>query len=381
MLLALTHGLLSTGISVFDKAILADLHVSRAALKLRDVVQLVGGGLWALAIGFVADRVGPRSVIYAGLAVLSAALFAYGHVTDVRQIYALHVALAFAYTSCHVVVVLLILTRWFTTRRAAALGLILAGESLGGTILPPGIAALIAAHGWRGAMELLAIAPLGLAAMLALLLRGRPEDHGQLPLGGTALTAAMPMDAARFRARTLWLILAIAAALFTTGGGIAAHSFLYFTDLGFSSMRAASCLSLVFLGAFIGKSSAGFLAERIPRIWLAYQAAMLAGTLCLTLALTLAGGPLIWPGIALFGLGWGGSYTLIQANVMERFRGPFLGRLSGLIVLVEGLFAGIGSYAAGLLHDADGSYMRAYALMTCSVVLALAGTLVLQKRR
>lgn len=204
VLLAVSHGLLSTGISVFDAAILADLHISRAALKLRDVVQLFTGGLWAMAIGFAADRLGPRVVIYAGLVALGTALLGYGYVTDVRQIYALHLLLAFAYSSCHVVVVLLVLTRWFAQRRSTALGIILAGESLGGSILPPIIARLIGDAGWREAMHLLALMPLALAVMLLLLfawqtgeLRANPDrrrgtdrprsaccrrhDHARLP--------------------------------------------------------------------------------------------------------------------------------------------------------------------------------------------------------
>jgi sugar phosphate permease len=397
ILLAVSHGLLSTGISVFDAAILADLGISRAALKLRDVVQLLGGGLWAMAIGFAADRLGPRTVIYAGLAALGTALFAYGYVDDVRQIYALHVLLAFAYSSCHVVVVVLVLSRWFAARRSTALGVILAGESLGGSILPPVIARLIGDSGWREAMHVLALMPLALAVMLLLLLRGRPEDHGQLPVGGrrdaasagqtgqgahtTGQAGAAPAGRSLrdyLMSRDLWLLLAIAWALFYAGGGVAAHSFLYFTDRGFDPAWAASSLSLIFVGAFVGKFSSGFLSERWPglTVWLVFQCVMLAGLVCLTIATPLT----VWPGVALFGLGWGGSYTLTQAAVMERFRGPFLGRLAGLIVLVEGLAAGLGSFAGGLFFDALGSYGAAYAAMTGSVAVAIAGTLVLRGR-
>jgi sugar phosphate permease len=387
ILLAVSHGLLSTGISVFDAAILADLKISRAALKLRDVVQLFSGGLWAIAIGFVADRRGPHMVIYAGLAALGAALFAYGYVDDVRQIYALHFLLAFAYSSCHVVVVVLILSRWFAKRRSTALGVILAGESLGGSILPLVIARLIGDLGWREAMHLLALMPLALAVMLLVLLRGRTEDHGQLPVGevpvvGTARTAPEPPAPQRLSAYLLspdlWLLLAVAAALFYAGGGTAAHSFLYFTDRGFNATWAASSLSLVFVAAFIGKFGSGFLSEHCPgqAVWLMFQCVMLAGLAFLTIATSLT----IWPGAALFGLGWGGSYTLTQAAVMERFRGPFLGRLSGLIVLVEGIAAGLGSYAGGLFHDVSGTYTVAYAVMTVSVGVAILGTLVLRAK-
>jgi cyanate permease len=103
---------------------------------------------------------------------------------------------------------------------------------------------------------------------------------------------------------------------------------------------------------------------------------LLSGVACLSLASTWS----IWPGVALFGFGWGASYTLTQAQVMERWRGPFLGRLTGLIVLIEGLSAGLGSFMGGWFHDAFGSYTVAYAVMTASVGLALAGSVLLTQR-
>lgn len=385
LLLAASHGLLSSGISVFDSAILSDLKIGRAELKFRDVVQLFAGGAWAIVIGFAADRLGPRTVIYAGLAVLAAVLVAYGQVTAVEQIYFLHFFLAFAYSSCHVVVVVLVLARWFEKRRSTALGIILAGESLGGAVLPVVLVTLIGELGWREAMYAMALAPVFLALMLVVFLRGTPEQHGQLPIGGPR---KLPVSGVKeqggegfwsyLASPRLWMILAIAFGLFYAGGGTAAHSFLYFSDLGFDPEWAATSLSLIFVCAFAGKFGGGFLAERWPgaRAWIVAQTVMLGGLLCLT-----AGTPItIWPGIALFGLGWGASYTLTQATVMEMFQGPCLGRLSGIVVLVEGIAAGLGSYLGGWLFDSEGNYVAAFAVMSMTVSLAIMATVVLDRR-
>lgn len=376
LLLAASHGLLSSGISVFDSAILDDLGIGRAELKFRDVVQLFAGGIWAIVIGFAADRLGPRTVIYSGLAALAVALFAYGRVTDVQQIYLLHFLLAFAYSSCHVVVVVLVLARWFEKRRSTALGIILAGESLGGTVLPVVLVALIGRLGWREAMHAMALAPALLAVLLLLFLRSRPEDYGQDPFGGprqqTATGTAEEGEtrlSAYLVSPRLWIIMIVAFGLFYAGGGTAAHSFLYFSDLGFDPEWAATSLSLIFVCAFAGKFCGGFLAERWPgaRAWIVAQTVMLAGLLCLTMALPVT----IWPGVAMFGLGWGASYTLTQATVMEMFRGPCLGRLSGLVVLVEGIAAGLGSYVGGVVFDSSGHYVTAFAVMSVSVTIAI----------
>jgi MFS family permease len=175
VLLAVCHGLITSGLTIFDRSIITDLGISRGELKLRDVFQVATGGFWALGIGIVADRIGPTRIIYAGLVVFAVALLAYGSVTGVGEIYALHVVLAFSYASCHTVVVVLILTRLFNIGIGPALGVVLAGESLGGTIFPQILVRLIEAEGWRPAMRTLAVLPVLMLAVMPWVLRWVPE--------------------------------------------------------------------------------------------------------------------------------------------------------------------------------------------------------------
>jgi MFS family permease len=386
LLLAATHGLMS-GLSVFDKAILADLHIGRGELKLRDFLQLVTGGFVAIAIGYAASWWGPRTIIYLGLAALSLTLFLYGHVTDVRQIYALHLILAFCYSSCHIVVVVLLITRWFAARKGVALGIILAGESLGGMIFPQILVRMIGAYGWRDTFERLVLMPAGLALILVLLLRRSPEDIGVQRIGeGAAVDGLAPLVEAPSGhfSRQLWrpgtlLLLGAAGLLFYAGGGIAAHTFLYFQDRGLPMAQAATGLSLFFMSAFAGKFLSGFLADRLglDRCWLGAQAILLAGVL-----LYIAGqGPWLWAGASLVGIGWGSCYTLTQVLIMELFAGPWLGRLSGVAVFVEGITAGASVWIAGLLFDRTGSYTVPFLLMVVGVVAAILCSTILVRGR
>lgn len=391
LLLGCTHGLISSGISVFDSSILTELHLTRGALKLRDLIQLFSAGAWALAIGFAAGKVGPRTIIYTGLVLLTFAMLAYGEVQSVQQIYLLHLVLAFCYSSCHVVVVLLVLTRWFATRRNTALGIILAGESLGGTIFPQVVVKLIALVGWREALQWMACIPVVLIALMAMVLRESPEKMGKMPFGWRSAplaTAAAPAPTTVARApvsffdqllrRDVLIVILTAALIYYVGGGIAAHTFLYFRDKGLDSSGAAVGLSLFFAAAFVGKFSSGFFSERWPllNVWIAFQLVMLLGAIAITF--DAAGWPYFI--IPCLGLGWGGCYTLSQALLMQRFDGPYLARLSGITVLAEGLTAGLGSFLTGLMFDRFGNYTVSFAIMSALLLISAISSLGIRNR-
>jgi len=389
LLLAAMHGLITSGMSVFDKSILTDLGIGRGALKFRELLQLTCGGLFSIMIGFVAGRTGPRAIIYLGLGMLSAVMLLYSQVTTATQIYPLHVALAFCYVSCHVVVVVLIITRWFETRRSVALGIILAGESLGGTIFPQIVVRLIEAFGWRGSMQLLALMPLALAAVMLLTLREGPEAHGIARIGhrtGETLAGmeAGPATAPAGFTQTLLspatlLLLGAAAFIFYAGSSFINHAFLSFLDRGFDARRAATALSILFSAAFIGKFASGFFAERLGlhRSWIAGQFILLLGAALFAFS----GGKLLWLGIVLLGYGWGSCYTLTQSLVMEQFSGPWLARLSGIAVFVEGSLSGLGTWLAGAMFDRTGSYTLPFLIMVVALAAGIFASIAVVRPR
>ena len=81
-------------------------------------------------------------------------------------------------------------TYWFTQRRGLAFGLVDAGFGAGQLLLVPIILAAIPAVGWRTATVAAAVLlAVGVAPVLWRYLRDRPEDVGQLPIGGRTRSA------------------------------------------------------------------------------------------------------------------------------------------------------------------------------------------------
>ena len=89
--LLVSNGLVVTGLTVFDESLLKEFGWSRGQLKLRDLITLVLAGWMAPFLGVVIDRMGPRKLILAGLALLAALYAAYSQVHSLLHIYMIHV--------------------------------------------------------------------------------------------------------------------------------------------------------------------------------------------------------------------------------------------------------------------------------------------------
>ena len=383
VLLTVSHGIISTGIPVFDVQILQELGISRGALKFRDFVQIMSAGCAGLAIGYLATRVHPRRIAQGGLVVLVACLLLYGLVRSVGDIYLLHSLLGISYSTAHAIVVVLIVHRWFRTRRAAAIGIALAGTSLGSAIFPQIGVWLLGEYGWRQGLQAFAVFPLVLLPVLVLLLKDSPASIGATRYGETPGSPAEPATStpqrvapqvARPVQRADILLLGLGTfGVFYASAAMIAHTFLNLRDQGLSPQQAATGLSLLFVTGLVGKVLSGFAADRwgTTNVWLAHQVLLLIGIACLTYI----GFSWRWLGLALLGYGWGGCFSLTQMMIADRFAGPNLSRLMGWFILFEGFSSGSGSWLTGVLFDRSGSYWVPFTLCAGLVTMAILATI------
>ena len=395
VLLTVSNGIIATGIPVFDVQILQELGVTRGALKFRDFVQIMSAGCAGLGIGYLATRLHPRRIAQLGLLLLTLCMLVYGTVRDVQDIYLLHVALGFCYSSAHAIIVVLIVQRWFATKRAVAIGIALAGTSLGSAIFPQVGVWLIGQYGWRHGLQAFALFPAVLLPLLLVFLKDNPASIGALRYGeaaangdataastgtppGGAARARMPMGADAverpIRVADVALLALGTFGVFYASSAMAAHTFLNLRDQGLSPQQAATGLSTLFITGLVGKTLSGFAADRwgTANVWLLHQVLLIVGISSLTY-IGLAGR---WPGLVQLGYGWGGCFSLTQMMIADRFAGPRLSRLMGWFILFEGLSAGLGSWLTGVLFDRSGGY-----LLPFTVCIALVATSILATTR
>src|SRR5690606_12167843 len=92
--------------------------------------------------------------------------------------------------------VTVLLSRWFVKRRGTALGIALAGVSMGGVLYPPLIQWLFDNHGWREALRLFALILAVIVMTAAVLVVNAPSHRNLHPDGDTE-----PSEAARSEAQ------------------------------------------------------------------------------------------------------------------------------------------------------------------------------------
>ena len=375
MVLFVSNGLIISGIRVFDSSLLETFGWSRGALAFRDFLTFSTAGLLGPAAGAFADRHGVKRPMIFGASLLLVMLLAYSRVQSTTGLYAIHVAFAVVLASCGLIVAIMLVSRWFVARRGTAIGLAVVGTSLGGIVFPQLGTQLIERFGWRQAFIIEAAFPALLLLVIAFLIRESPSDLGQTALGadaggdGPAIEDQGLSYSEVLRTPSFWALAFVAGTTFYAIMAAVAHLFLYGTDLGFTPQKAGSVLSTAFGMALVGKFAFGTLADRLngKAVFIANLAVMLLGGILLA---TLEP-RLFWPAVVLFGLGWGGLYTLLQLLAVNSFGLKAAGKVLGTITVVDAIGGGLGSWVTGLLYDRTGSYQLPFIVLAVLVFLAL----------
>ncbi len=394
LVLMISNGLTITGITAFDPSLLTEFGWSRAVLKFRDLLTLLLAGLLAPFLGILIDRVGPKILVLSGSLLLALLYFAYSQIHSITQIYLIHIGFAAVLVAAGLNVAVIMVSQWFVAKRGVALGITLVGTSLGGVVLPKVIVAMLPALGWRESFMWLSVIPLALFVLVLLIVRS-PAQMGMQPLGAGAsnrndngsaslrATAAELPDigyAAALRTRTFWALTMVAMTTFYSILAVSGHLFLYMRDMGFDLATAGNAMAVMFGLAMVGKLVFGWLADYFQpkRVFLVNLLIMIGG------AILLAGMKpgLIWYALVLFGLGWGGLYTMIQLLAVNAFGLSSAGKILGTITLLDATSGGLGIWVTALLYDRFGSYHAAFAFILGLVVVAfIAATRVRNERQ
>jgi MFS family permease len=378
LMLVISNGMILTGLSAFDKALITEFGWSRGALKARDLITLLATGLAAPFIGMVIDRVGVRRLILLGAAILAVAYVLYSRITSPLHAYLIHLLFAVVLVGCGLNVAVILVSNWFEAKRGTALGIAIMGTSFGGMIFPPLITQLIASQGWRPTFVSLAAAPVALLVLAWLVVRSRPADVGEVAYGsGAAAKPNAPLTGMSYaeatRTPTFWILCFTACMTFYAMMSAMAHLFLHMQDLGFPPPEAAKALSLMFGLALVGKFVFGTLSDYLDQklVFLANLLVMLGGAVVLaTLQVSL-----VWTAVALFGLGWGGMYTMLQLQAVNAFGLKAAGKILGTLVMVEAIGGGVGIFLTGVLFDRTQSYQIAFTLICVLLTLSFLASL------
>ena len=375
-----SNALTLAGLNVFDAKLLAELGVERGPLKFGDTIQLLVSGALAPLGGWLADRYGVRPVMIAGTLLLSGGLYGYSFVDSLADVYLMRVLTGAALAGAGLVICVTIVSRWFVAKRGLALGLMLSGTSLGNAVFPQLNTALIAEHGWREAFTIICLIPLLLLPIILFVIKEWPDRIGVQAYGAEAARSGVdPRLLAGYefsealRSANFWLIGTAAFCTFYSVLGVANNLFLHMSDLGFGPTEAARAYFPLFIMGLVGKIAAGALADPLPRkaVFGGCLALMFAGAVLLA---TLKPG-FVTVALYLFGLGWGGNYTMLQGLVADVFGARSLGKILGGITVLDATGGALGPWITGALFDLSNSYRLGFTAIVVLIGVSLAAIL------
>jgi MFS family permease len=382
LIIWITNGLTVGAITAFDKSLLELLGVSQGQLKFGDTIMLLTTALITPLSGWVADRFGVRPVMAFGVVALAAAFYGIGQVETLTGMYWLRFVMGIALSCAGLAICVVVVSRWFIGQRGLALGLMLAGTSLANAALPQLTTQLIAADGWRTAATWVGLAPMLLLPLIFFALKEWPSTLGLQPYGSVAQRADKSLLGAELsyadiiRRKEFWLIGLAAFATFYCILGVSYNLFRHAGLLGIAPQQASLYFFPLFLGGLLGKFASGLLSDHFGRkpTWIINLMLMMAGAG--VLCLNDAGSLLI--ATSLFGLGWGGNYTLLQAVAADAFGARSLGRVMGAITVLDAGGGAIGPWITGLLFDRYGNFVAAFGVMVALIGFAIAMALLLR---
>jgi len=382
LVLFVSQGMTIGGLQVFDEKLLAHLgavsgeQVSLGAFKGGLSIMFATAGILGMLAGWLCDRVGPSKLILAGLALLAYGNYRYSSVDTLTDIYVISALFGVVLVLCGLMINVYLVSSWFTRKRGLAIGLVLAGTSLGNAAFPKLNGWLLQTMDWQQVFVWIAWIPIVSIPLLFFFLRdspstsgaasGAPQIAGELPkLSGYTLKAAL-------LSRNFWIVATIAMCTFYGILAMSGHTYLFFRREGYSEATAASAVSILFFGGLIGKIASGYLAEKYgrKRVLLIGLLMMLAGITAMVAGMNASSAAGVWSGLVLFGFGWGGIYTLIQVLAADLFGMLALGKILGAINILDTFGGAMGPVVTGIMVDRTGAYLQPFLLITVLLLIA-----------
>ena len=362
-------------------------------------VRFLLAGLLGPIIGPWADGVrAPRYMMPIGVVLLSGSLAAIRWVDNPIVFVAIYglvgaVASAILQLTMWEAVIL----KWFSRKRTRALVIGGIGEGSGPLFFPLLITLFIACFGWRGAWLWYGVVTFAILMPVALALRTRPQQVGQVLDGSsppeiasdapgpppTSRTQIHPEDdytrQEAMRTQGFWLLLLI----FTLSGivitGFQAHWIPHFRDIGISATLAATAVSVYGLLNITSRVLWGILIPHFPirRLMIAHAFAAGGGVAFLVFVVD---GPLtlfIW---AVYqGLVLGVFFSLHTMICAEFFGRPHIGAIRGSMLPSTSLTRAGGPLLLSALRDARGSYDAAFVVVLAGWAVMASLTFIARK--
>lgn len=328
--------------------------------------------------------------MYLGTVLILLGFILFSRISSISMLMVTYFVFAMGITLAGIIPSMKIVTNWFVQSRGMAVGILLVGSSIGGAIFNQIAGSLIISQGWR-----MALISLGVMSAIAIILpmliavRVHPSSMQLLPDGiaRQEMTSTHISDSNGFKygellkSKVFYLLVFVTGAMWFCIVGVIQHQALFFKDLE-TTTASKNVLSLFFLCSVLGKIIFGKLSDHYPKRSIMFLAVvnLALGALVLTV---IKSNPdmLLWVYAVVFGVGFSGTFTMIQLLIAEYYHGSSYGKILGVFTMVDTMAGVLGIMTLGILRTKSGSYDQAFMILLIISILAAVCVLLLPRNQ
>lgn len=373
--LAYSSAVLHTyGIGPFIAPLQSEFGWSRWDISFGPAIAGVIGAFFAIPMGMVIDRLGPRRVGLVGTLLMPLSIGLLGTTSgSLTHWYLLWTFVGFANLWMQATVWTSALASRFEKSRGIAFAVTFSGASVTAIVLPFIATSLIIAFDWRTALMLVGVIwTVAVFPLVFLFFRGAQDE--KVRTGHAQRKAAIELPGATVqqavRAPSFYLLF-IASLFFTiTATGMIVHYIPILRDNGATALGAASVASLIGIFSIIGRLGTGFLLDRFPPGAVGAISFLLPVVSCLLLLFAGTNPVSQTVASALFGLTVGAEVDVIAYLATRQFGLRNYGMIFGAVVTAMAAGGAVGPLAAGYTYDINESYSLFLVLIIALMIVS-----------
>lgn len=324
-------------------------------------------------LGLLGDRYNVRMLLTIFVAVLGAGTFLMAYSSSIIQASLFFILAGIGSAVCWAPTMALA-QKWTSDKhRGRTLAFIDVGSALGIIGTSSVVPMIVTAYDWRAGWMSLGILGFAVAAINFFAIRNYPENRSTLRRERVKQTKREPVSviySRLLRDKRFWLI---GLAYLLTGFSIIIPFTFLSTyaveELAFSYEASTRLITVIGIGAIVGKITLGPLSDKVGRIRVMMLCASLIAGGSLGMAFSQGIGLIAF--IAIFSLGYGIAWSMYAASASDYFSKESSGSIVGLWTVYLGIGSILSPILAGWIADATGTLSWSFILSAVSAGISL----------
>jgi len=281
----------------------------------------------------------------------------------------------------------------FPEKRGIVTGIVSSGTGLGTLLAAPIVAYLISIIDWRMSYVTMGLFVWFVVIPLAMLFRKAPNhiilSRQEVEPGVRISTESSekdndkiggPAERRAWRTKTFWLLLSIWTASSVSVGIVLTHIVSYGTDLGLTTIKASTVISVISGFQIISRIIAGRVSDMLGRKTPGIISALL-GAAALMWLIWSQDLWMFYQFAVFYGLAYGGLAVIALTLVGDNYKGDNIGTMMGLMNVGYSIGLAAGSFLGGQIFDVTGSYSWGFAVGALTLVLTAVLIYILEWQR